>query len=71
MKREACYLIGADIIYKGVWYFHPALYGCRLYTILVRPVREKIKVYNPDGKFLCTASKFAPFYKDSGGAISK
>jgi hypothetical protein len=70
-EMESCFLIGANIIYKGDWYFHPALYRYRDFRVFVRPVRSKIKIYRPDGKFICTASKFASGYGNSGGLISK
>jgi hypothetical protein len=72
-KMESCFLLGADIIYRDDWYFHPALYSHRhLFRVLVRPVRGgKTKIYSPNGKFICTASKFAPGYGNSGGTISK
>jgi hypothetical protein len=72
-KMESCSLRGADIIYRGEWYFHQALYSYRrLFGVLVHPVRgDKIKIYHPNGKFICTASKFAFGYGNSGGTISK
>jgi hypothetical protein len=57
-KLESRFILGATIIYKGSCYFHPALYSHRgLFTVLVRPIRDKLKVYSPNGKFICAAPK--------------